>query len=69
MRQVSFQEIEIADAVYFTNAGATFDILCHKGLVDGKSKVHGPFASLLIPAQGPKFPWLAKTPWVKNDRR
>jgi hypothetical protein len=65
IRHVSFQEIEIANAIYFTRTGATFDILCHKGLQE-QTKHHGPFRSMLIPAQGPKFPWKAAAPWVKK---
>ena len=70
VRQASFQDIEVADAIYFTRTGATFDVLCSRGLVltgDRKSLYHGPFTTLLIPANPTvKFPWLAKTPWVQS---
>lgn len=58
-------DIEIADAIYFTKTGATFDVLRSKGLQEG-SKYHGPFRQYFIPAHPTgKTPWGAKTPWVK----
>jgi hypothetical protein len=70
VRHVDFQTIEIRDAVYFTRTGATFDILCTKGMAKGEngSKYHkvaqAPDHFPTIPAAGPHFPWLAPTPWV-----
>lgn len=81
VRHLNFQELVIAHAMYFTRTGATFDVLCAKGLVttgDNKSEYHpcrvvleledGTLIpnGLVIPAQGPKFPWAAETPWVKS---
>jgi hypothetical protein len=80
VRHLNFQEIVLANAGYFTRTGATFDVLCSKGLVTGSngSQFHPCAVTLvlpdgteipngvLIPAQGPKFPWEAKTPWVKK---
>jgi hypothetical protein len=69
-KQLNFQELLVEDAIYFTRPGATFDVLCHKGLVrsgSNKSQYHGPFPELIIPAHPTvKFPWLAETPWVVN---
>ena len=67
VRYVNFQEIEIADAIYFTRTGATFDVLRVKGLND-QSKYHGPFETAFIPSAGVKYLWLAKTPWVKEAK-
>lgn len=84
VRHLNFQELVLADAVYFTRTGRTFDELCSAGMVergDGKSLYHALKADLIIggevfrggvivPAQGPKFPWTAPTPWVaKRERR
>jgi len=65
VRHINFQEIEIADAIYFTRSGATFDVLCMTGL-HSNSKVHKCPAGMIISSNGPKFPWLAKTPWVEK---
>lgn len=77
IRHVNMQECAIAEAIYFTTTGATFDILCSKGmqlgsryhpvrvplvLADGTEVPNG----LIIPSQGPKFPWGAATPWVSK---
>ena len=63
----SWDEIEIADSIYFTRTGATFDVLCRDGLVmqgNDKSLIHG--GPRFIPAAGPKWEWRAATPWVKK---
>jgi hypothetical protein len=81
VRHLSFQDLVIADAIYFTRTGATFDRLCSEGLVltGGKKSLYHPAAvplelptgevirgGVIIPAQGPKHPWRAGTPWVKS---
>ena len=65
IRHANFSEIVLEDAVYFTRTGATFDKLATKGMV-GESQYHPLPGEILIPAQGLKIPWLAKTPWVKS---
>ena len=80
---LNFQEVVIADAMYFTRTGATFDILCDKGLILGgdQESLICPIRrdlmladgakvrnGAIIPAQGPKLAWGAATPWVKNER-
>lgn len=54
-------------AIYFTRTGATFDVLCSKGLIlsgDRKSQYHGPWRELFIPAHPTIwFPWEAARPW------
>lgn len=69
VRHLNFQELVLEDAIYFTFTGATFDILCTKGLVlsgDKKSKFHALPKQIIIPAQGVKIEWLAPTPWVEK---
>jgi hypothetical protein len=68
VRHVNFQEMEIEDALYFTRTGATFDVLCTKGMVPGRegSKYHPLPGRVIIPTAGLKIPWLAPTPWVKS---
>ena len=68
VKHLNFQEIVLADAIYFTRTGAPFDILARKGLVSGEngSKHHALPGEILIPAQGLKIPWQAPTPWVKK---
>jgi hypothetical protein len=71
MRRVDMYDIEANDVIYFTRTGATFDILCKSGLImsgDRKSLYHYCGDGILIPAQGPKFPWHAKTPWAKKEK-
>ncbi len=80
VKHLNFQEIVIADAMYFTCTGATFDVLCKTGLVDGTSKCHPSRVDLvlsdgtvvpngnIIPSQGPKWAWGAKTPWVEKRK-
>lgn len=65
VRQITLQDFLIDDALYFTRTGATFDILCKKGM-QGESIFHVVGNGIIIPAQGPKFPWHAPTPWVKK---
>ena len=65
VRHVNFQEIELDDAVYFTRTGATFDVLAVSGM-NSNSKYHPLPSPIIIPAQGLKIPWLAKTPWAKE---
>ena len=64
VRKLDFQELVIEDAGYFTRTGATFDVLCRDGMVE-TSQFHPCDGQLFIPAQGPKFPWFAATPWVR----
>ena len=69
VKHLNFQELVIEDAIYFTRTGATFDILCTKGLVlegEGRSRYHVLPGQPIISAQGPKIEWRAKTPWVKK---
>lgn len=69
VRHLNFQELVIDDAIYFTRTGATFDVLTTKGLVlsgDRKSQIHPCGNGVIIPAQGPKIPWRAATPWAKG---
>lgn len=65
VREPNFMRIELADAIYFTRTGATFDILCSKGL-QPDSIIVGPFKTYFIPANPTGItPWEAKTPWAK----
>jgi len=69
VRHANLQDIELADAVYFTFTGATFDVLCRDGM-NSKSKYHGPLPEgSLFPAQGLKIPWLAETPWIRRSKK
>jgi hypothetical protein len=63
-KQLSFQELVIDKAIYFTRTGATFDKLCSEGL-NKQSLYHHVGDGIIIPAQAIKFPWAAKTPWAK----
>lgn len=67
-RHVSFQEIEIDHAMYFSYTGKTFDKLCWTGLAT-ETKCHPCGDGVLIPAQGPKIPWRAKTPWANPSEQ
>lgn len=62
-------DIIIDNGIYFQRTGRKFGELCRQGLVlTGDSKTlydtlpNGSF----IPAQGGKFPYLAKPSWVKE---
>jgi hypothetical protein len=60
-------EIIIRNGGYFTRPGATFEILCAKGF--NENTTFHPTENgdeQIIPAQGPKWRWRAKTPWVKK---
>ena len=68
VRHLNFQDIEIADAIYFTRTGAVFigpNGLATIGL-QKETIYHGPAASMIIPSAGLKIPWLAPTPWAKE---
>jgi hypothetical protein len=67
VKHLSFQELIIDDALYFTRTGATFDLLCKDGLT-GQSQIHPCGNGIIIPAQGPKIPWRAATPWAKGKK-
>lgn len=67
VRPAGLHDIVVDDVIYFTRPGATFDILTTKGL-QPNSKYHTMRGEQLIPAQGPKFPWHAETPWVKAKK-
>jgi hypothetical protein len=64
VKHLNFQEFVMDNCLYFTVTGATFDILTHEGMQE-KSKYHVVGDGIIIPSQGPKFPWHAKTPWAK----
>ena len=67
VRDLNFQKIIVRNAGYFTRTGATFDILCSKGFQRETAFVDcSALGEMPIPSQGPWFPWLAKTPWVKK---
>lgn len=82
VRHRNFQEIVIADAMYLIYAGRPFGELCTKGVVetgDNETRysvmrvdreIDGEMirGGVIIPAQGPKFPWAASTPWVKGRK-
>lgn len=63
VRHSSPLEMLVEDAAYFTNTGATFDILMTQGLAGG-SKCH-PVGTLSVPSGGLKFPWRQPVPWAK----
>lgn len=80
VKHLSFQDMVLADAMYFTRPGDTFDVLCSKGLVlsGEKRSLYHPLAvplvlpdgvevrgGVIVPASGLKYPWGAPTPWVK----
>lgn len=68
VRYINFRQCVMDDVIYFTYTGATFDILCTKGLVvtgDRASKYHRLPNGSIIAHDAPLIaPWLAKTPWV-----
>lgn len=65
VRNIDLHDMEIADAIYFTRTGATFDILCTKG-PQGNTQYHGSFPTLIVPRQGLKFTYAGPKPWVKK---
>ena len=67
VKHLSFHELVIRNGGYFTRTGATFEILCSKGFVS-ETTFHPTVDGIeqIIPAQGPKWRWMAKTPWVKK---
>jgi hypothetical protein len=69
VRHVSRDEIAIRNGGYFTRTGATFDRLCRDGFTP-ETKFHdcSDLGEIIIPAQGPKFPWRAATPWLKGNK-
>lgn len=54
VRHLNFMKVVLADAMYFTRTGATFDVLCAEGLVltgdrDRRSLYHPMRKPLLLP--------------------
>ena len=69
VRHLSRDEIVIRNGGYFTKTGVTFDILTSKGF-QSETKFHPTVGGVdqIIPAQGPKWQWMAATPWVKGEK-
>jgi hypothetical protein len=69
VRHLNRDEILIRDGGYFTRTGATFDVLTAQGFQEG-TRFHPTAGGVeqIIPAQGPKWPWLALTPWAKAEK-
>jgi hypothetical protein len=69
VRHISRDELLVRNAGYFTKTGATFDKLCLTGFTaDTKFHDCSALGEMPIPAQGPKFPWLAPRPWMKGAK-
>ena len=69
VRHANRDEIVIDNAGYFTRTGATFDVLSEKGFAsDTKFHARKDGAEMIIPAQGPKWPWTAPVTWGKEAR-
>lgn len=67
VRELNFKRLVIDHSGYFTRTGATFDVLTTKGLQPG-TKFHADNpVPIMIPNDGPVWPWLAATPWFKGD--
>ena len=67
VRHENLDEIVIRNGGYFTRPGDKFGTLSVKGFTK-ETKFHPTEGGheQLIPAQGPKWRWIAKTPWVRE---
>ncbi len=67
VKHLSFCQIVIADAGYFTRTGATFDKLSSEGFTK-ETQFHPTVggAEQIIAGPVQAWRWMAKTPWVKK---